>query len=89
MKCNLAPSPKKKRKSPALSTYRLMKAQMRRAATVNFQNDMPEAHRNANRKLQIKQVESMLYDRLSPGMRSSLIYRKAALEREVANSLLP
>ena len=88
MKYNLTPQVKK-RKSPALSTYRLMKAQMRRAATVNFQNDMQEAHRNANRKLQIKQVESMLYDRLTPGIRSSLIYRKAALEREVANSLLP
>ena len=88
MKYNLTPE-NKKHHHPDLSTYRLMKAQQRRAATVNFQNEMAEAHRRANKRLHLMQVNSMLYGRLSPGMRNSLTYRKAALEREVANSLLP
>ena len=89
MKYALVPRAPRKKKSPALSTYRPVKSQMRRAAMVNFQNDLQEAHRNANRKLQLMQVNSMPYDRLSPGMRNSLMYRKGVLEREVANSLLP
>lgn len=50
---------------------------------------MNEAHRRANKKLELMQAESLLYGRLQPGMRDRLTYRKAQLEQELAKSMLP
>ena len=75
-----------------VSAYRLMKAQQRRAATVNFQNEMQEAHRRANKKLELMQLNSMLYRRPQPDMihnQQYLAHRRQALLREIANGMLP
>ena len=75
-----------------VSAYRLMKAQQRRAAAVNFQNEMQEAHRRANKKLELMQLNSMLYGRPQPGFvhnQQYLAHRKQALLQELANGMLP
>ncbi len=81
------PNPKKE--VPALSVWEQIKKQRRHITVANFQNEMNEAHRRANKKLELMQAESLLYGRLQPGMRDRLTYRKAQLEQELAKSMLP
>ena len=79
-------------KSPkhALSTYRLMRAQQRRAATANFQNEMQEATRRHNKKLEVERITGILTSR-QPGMlhnQQYLAHRRQALLGEIASSML-
>ena len=80
-------------KSPkrVLSTYRLMRAQQRRAATANFQNEMQEATRRHNKKLEVERITGILTSR-QPGMlhlQQYLAHRRQALLGEIASSMLP
>ena len=81
------PNPKKR--IPALSVWRQIQKQRRHSTVANFQNEMNEAHRRANKKLELMQAESLLYGRLTPGMRDRLTYRKSQLEHDLAKSMLP
>ena len=81
------PNPKKR--IPALSVWRQIQKQRRHSTVANFQNEMNAAHGRANKKLELMQAESLLYGRLTPGMRDRLTYRKAQLEHELAKSMFP
>ena len=79
-------------KSPkrVLSTYRLMRAQQRRAATANFQNEMQEATRRHNKKLEVERITGILTS-TQPGMlhnQQYLAHRRQALLGEIASSML-
>ena len=83
---------KEAKKKAAVSVYRLMKAQQRRAATANFQNETAEANRRHNKKLELAQLDSVLFSRPQPGMihnQQFMAHRRQALLAELANSLLP
>ena len=73
---------KETKKNAAVSVYRLMKAQQRRAATANFQNEMAEANRCHNKKLELAQLDSVLFSRPQPGMvhnQQFMAHRRQAL----------
>ena len=77
-------------KSPkhVLSTYRLMRAQQRRAVTANCQNKMQEATRRRDKKLEVERSTDILTSR-QPGMRQQYLqHRQQALLGEIAISVL-
>ncbi len=86
---SLVPPNPKKKAIPALSVWEQIKKERRHSTVANFQNEMNEAHRRANKKLELMQAESLLYGRLTPGMRDRPTYRKAQLEHDLAKSMLP
>lgn len=81
---------KEAKRKAALSVYRLMRAQQRRATTANFQNEMQEANRRHDKKVELSRL--VLHSRLQPGMvqnQQYIVHRRQALLAELANSMLP
>ena len=72
-------------KKPTLAS--VIKRAQDRATHTNFQNDMKAMERRRMYRLQLAQVESMLYDKLTPGMRANLGHRRKKLEERIKETL--
>ena len=58
-----------------------------RATHTNFMNDLRNMERRREYRLQLAQVNNMLYGNLTPGMRDSLRHRRKALQRKMKDHL--
>ena len=58
-----------------------------RVTHTNFMNELREAERKRLYRLQLAEVHSMLYDKLTPGMRENLGHRRKELEKKVKQHL--
>ena len=73
------------KKPPELSE--IIKRAEARVSRTNFMNDMKAMERRRAYRLQLAQVNSMLYDKLSPGMRENLGHRRKRLEAKMKETL--
>ena len=73
------------KKPPELSE--LIKRAETRVSRTNFMNDMKAMERRRAYRLQLAQVNSMLFDKLSPGMRENLGHRRKKLEARMKETL--
>ena len=58
-----------------------------RATHTNFMNELRNMERRREYRLQLAQVNDMLYGKLTPGMRESLGHRRKALEKKIKDHL--
>ena len=54
-----------------------------RATHTNFMNEMHAMERRRNYKLQLGELNDMIYGNLTPGMRDSLTHRRKELKKKV------
>ena len=72
-------------KKPTLESA--IKRARERVSHTNFMNELREAERKRLYRLQLAEVHSMLYDKLTPGMRENLGHRRKELEKKVKQHL--
>ena len=75
----------REKKRPTL--HEVIKRAQDRSSHTNFMNELHEMERRRNYRLQLAQVNDMLYGKLTPGMRESLRHRRVALEKKVKDHL--
>ena len=73
-------------KKPPTLDQAIKRAQDRATRTA-FQNELREMERRRLYRLQLAQVHSMLYDKLTPGMRESLRHRRDQLKARLKDHL--
>ena len=63
--------------------HQVIKRAQERVTHTNFMNEMHAMERRRNNRLQLTQVNSLLYDKLTPGMRENLGHRRKELEKQL------
>ena len=86
-KKRLMPSAIKRAQSLKPTLAAAIKRAQDKATHTNFINDMHAMERRRGYRLQLAQVNSMLYDNLSPGMRENLGHRRKQLEARIKETL--
>ena len=74
-----------KPKRPTL--HEVIKRAQERSTHTNFMNELHEMERRRNYRLQLAQVNNMIYGKLTPGMRESLGHRRKAIEKKMKDHL--
>ena len=72
-------------KRPTL--YEVIKRAQRRSTQTNFMNDLHEMERRRMYRIQLAQINNMLYDKLTPGMRENLGHRRNELVKKMQHHL--
>ena len=74
-----------KPKRPTL--HEVIKRAQDRSTHTNFMNELHAMERRRNYRLQLAQVNNMIYGKLTPGMRESLGHRRKDLEKKMKDHL--
>ena len=69
------------RRRPTLA--QVIKRAQERGTRTNFMNELHAMERRRNYRLQLAQVNDMIFGNLTPGMRENLGHRKKALEKNL------
>ena len=70
------------RKRPTLA--QVIKRAQERGTRTNFMNELHAMERRRNYRLQLAQVNDMIFGNLTPGMRENLGHRRKALEKNLS-----
>ena len=63
--------------------HQVIKRAQERVTHTNFINEMHQMERRRNNRLQLAQVNDMIYGKLTPGMRANLGHRRRELEKKI------
>ena len=63
--------------------HQVIKRAQERVTHTNFINEMHAMERRRNNRLQLAQVNDMIYGNLTPGMRANLGHRRKELEKKI------
>ena len=63
--------------------HQVIKRAQDRVTHTNFMNELHAMERRRGNRLQLAQLNSMLYDKLTPGMRENLGHRRRELEKKL------
>ena len=75
---------KHSKRAPTRPTlHEIIKRAQDRGTHTNFMNEMHEMERRRNYRLQLAQVDDMIYGKLTPGMRENLGHRRRDLEKKI------